>query len=140
MKKILVAFLCWQMLLLPARAECQKPVTKLERGANAPCDGYLFSPKKEKEVAQLNENNKLTLEKLSIYEDLVSHYKKDNKLVEEIVTKERAKTELWRKAAEDSTKQLIESEGKRGKRDWLFFILGIFVTGAAAYTLDKIER
>ena len=140
MKNIIVIALVGTLLITQTFAACPKPVTKLAKGAKAPCAGIFFSPEKEKEIRLANEKHKITLEQLGIQKQMIEIYRKDNDNVVKIVDKERQKSELWRTAAEDSTQKLIKVESSRGNRDWIFFTLGIFTTGLAAYGLSKIRR
>jgi len=67
-------------------------------------------------------------------------YKKELQTTEQIVEKEQKKAELWREAAETSTKKYIESEENRGKRDWLFLISGVVLTVAAGYAVGAASK
>lgn len=140
MKKLLVTVLIATLLPLNSFAKCTQPATKLVKGQKSPCTGVLFSPEKEKQIRVDKEKNKITLEQLGIQNNIIKIYRKDSKEIESIIDKESQKAELWRNAAEESTQKLIKSESGRGKRDWLFFVLGILTTGVAAYGLSKVKR
>lgn len=137
--RIIKVLILQAFLVTSLQAECPKAVTKLKSGQKAPCTGYLFSPEKEQELYKQKEELKITLKQLQIQKDLTELHKKNSDTILDVVEKEQKKTEIWRKAAEDSTSKLIKSEEGRGKRDLIFLILGVIVTGTAAYTLDKVK-
>lgn len=138
MIKIVSLFLSLS-LTIPTWASCPNPVIKLEKGQEAPCLGYLFSPEKERELYKKNEERKITLKQLRVQDDLIKVYKKDIKSLEKINDKQKEKITLWKKTAEKTTKELVESEEGRGTRDWIFFALGVVATGFSAYVLDKVR-
>ena len=123
-----------------AFAACPSPVSLLQEKDQAPCKGWLFSPEKELEVRTSLEDYKLIQQEIVIKNKMLDNLGFQVKTMEEIYAKESQKTELWRNKAEDSTKKLIDSEDGRGKRDWLFFILGIVTTVAAGWTVKQVNK
>ena len=141
MKQILITFLTIT-LMLPSQVygDCVKPATVMTKGQIAPCAGILLSKEKEKEIRQDKEKHKLTLEQLGVRNQMIEIYKKDINDVESIVSKERKKAEIWRQRAEKSTEKLIESESGRGRRDWMFYLLGALTVVGAGFAVGAASK
>lgn len=122
-----------------ALAECPKPVTALEQGAQAPCTGFLFTKEKEKEVRLMAEDYKLLQEELEYKNKKIELTLKDLRLSDDIIQKEREKGELWRLTAEKSTLELVKSNEGQGKRDIWMILLGIGLTVGAGYALGQVK-
>lgn len=137
MKKFLKILLISMLISSNVLAECEKPVITLYQGQVAPCKGFLFSPTKEQEVRMLNEDYTLLQQELILKNKQIDLYKKDISDVDFMVGKEREKSELWRKAAEDSTKQLVEVKEGQGKRDWLMILAGVALTVGAGFAVGQ---
>lgn len=131
-----VIFTCFTTSLFA----CPKPVTFLRNGEVASCDGYLFSPEKERELRLLNEDYKLVTEELVLKDKMITNYKTQAENAEFIAAKEAEKAELWRNKAEDSTKKFITKEEGRGRRDWLFLVSGVILTVAAGWALGQAHK
>jgi len=123
-----------------ALAECTKPVAYLAKGESAPCSGFLFSPDKELELRRKNEEYKFLMEQSKIYLQQIDLYKKELTTIEQIIEKEQKKTELWREAAENSTKKYLQFEENRGTRDWFFLFTGIGLTAISAWSLKQVTH
>ena len=119
--------------LISSSIACSKSVTMLNKDQKAPCEGFLFSIKKEQEV-------RIKLQELGIKDKMITIYKKDSIALEEIADKQHKKSELWRKAAEDSTERMMRMERHQGKRDIMFLLLGIGLTIGAAYGLRQASK
>lgn len=124
----------------PVLAQCPKPVIHLEKGEQAPCSGYLFSPQKELELRIKNEEYKVLLEQSKIYIQQTELYRKELEVTEQIINKEQAKTEVWRKAAEDSTARYIKLEEARTTRDWIFLVSGIGLTVLSGWAIGQAAK
>ena len=137
--KTFISLLLTISLIVPVQAfgECNKPVVTLNAGEAAPCKGFLFSPNKEQEVRMLNEDYTLLQQELTLKNKQIDLYKKDISDVDFMIQKERDKSELWRKAAEDSTKQLVDIKEGQGRRDWLMIFAGIALTVGAGYAVGQ---
>lgn len=123
-----------------AMAECANSVTALDQGASAPCRGYLFSPQKEKEMRLLNEDFKILKEEL-VYKDSKIKVLSDNlRLSDDILQKERERTELWRVTAEKSTLELVKTNEGQGRRDLYMILLGVLVTVGAGYAVGQVAK
>ena len=138
MKKLLCLVLAVCMSTT-AFAECTKPVTLLEQGAQAPCNGFLFTKEKEKEVRLMAEDYKLVLEELEYKNKKIELTLKDLRLSDDIIQKERDKGELWRLTAEKSTLELVKSNEGQGKRDIWMILLGVGLTVGAGYALGQVK-
>lgn len=138
MKKLLYLVLATCMSIT-ALAECPKPVTLLEQGAQAPCTGFLFTREKEREVRLIVEDYKLLQEELVIKNKKIELTLKELGLSDEIIKKEREKSELWRTAAEKSTLELVKSSEGQGKRDIWMILLGLGLTVGAGYALGQVK-
>lgn len=138
MKKIL-SLLLTISLVVPVQAfgECNKPVVTLNQGEAAPCKGFLFTPAQEQQVRLIDEDYKLLQQKLELKDKQIDLFKKDVSTVDFMIQKEQDKAELWRKAAEDSTKQLVEVKEGQGKRDWLMILAGVALTIGAGYAVGQ---
>lgn len=121
-------------------AECVKPVTALEQGASAPCRGYLFTPEKEKEIRLLNEDSKLLKEEITYKDSKIKLLSSNLFLADEILQKEREKTELWRITAEKSTLELVKVNEGQGRRDLYMILLGVVVTVGAGYAVGQASK
>ncbi len=119
---------------------CDKPVTPLEKGQQAPCTGFLFSPDKEKQLRLQNQEYKILLEESNLYLQQRDFLKKELEESDKIVTKEREKAELWRKVAEDTTLKYTQVQDNRGTRDWLFLIGGVVLTVGAGYAIGQAAK
>jgi hypothetical protein len=139
MKKLLCLVLAVCMSTT-AFANCPKPVTSLEQGAQAPCSGFLFSKEKEQEVRLMAEDYKLVQEELNIKNKKLELTLKDLRLSDEIILKERDKTELWRLTAEKSTLELVKVNESQGNRDLLMILLGVVVTVGAGYAVGQASK
>ena len=140
MKKLLCLTLSIMLMSQQVLAECQNPVTALEQGAQAPCRGYLFSPTKEKELRLLNEDYKLVKEELDYKNSKIKLLNDNLKLSDDILQKERERTELWRVTAENSTLQLVKSNEGQGRRDLWMILLGVGITVGAGYALGQVNK
>lgn len=138
MRKFLPILLVGTMLSEAAFAGgCSQPVFHLLPNQGAPCEGYLFSPEKEKELRLMNEDYTFLKQELDLREKQVDKLQKSVTLLEEVNDKEQQKAELWRAKAEDSTKKYMESEDGRGRRDLLFLIGGVVLTCAAGWAIGQ---
>lgn len=141
MKRLLCVILALNLAVpVTWAAECPKPVTQLQEGQAAPCKGSLFSPEKEQEVRIKVEEHKLMEKEIKLKDLTITRLYDDMEKGDEIINLEREKAELWRHRAEDSTQKLIEANDGRGKRDWLFFALGILATGVAGYAIGQAAK
>jgi len=141
MKSLLVLTLIFSLICpVNSLASCTKPVQELQEGQKAPCRGYLFSPTKEQYVRIQVEDNALLKKEIELKDLKVTILYEDMGKSNEIVNKEREKTELWRLRAEDSTKKLIESEDGRGSRDFLMVILGVALTVGAGFAIGQAAK
>ena len=122
-----------------ALADCS-PVTPIEAGEVAPCPGFIFSPAKELELRQKNEDYKLLLEQVKIYQQQKDLFKQQLDISDKIVAKEEQKAEIWRTQAEASTQKLIETQERQGTRDWVFLVSGIVLTVAAGYAVGQAHK
>lgn len=96
----LLALISSVLLSFNVNATCQQPVKYLEQGTQTPCSGYLFSPEKEAELRLIDQNAILKDKKVKLLEEQLD-------LSEKITIKERERAEMWRIAAEESSKKLF---------------------------------
>lgn len=140
MKKVLSLALVIS-LILPlnsyADTACAKPVTLLNTGDQSPCKGYLFSPEQEHKMYLLDQNSKLMQQELDIKTKYIDTVNKELSDYQGVVDKEKQQSELWREAAENSTKKLIETKNDTWKRDAFVFFLGVLTTIGAAYAFHQ---
>lgn len=140
MKKIVATLLIGSLTTTQLKAECDKPVTPLKTGEQAPCLGYLFSPEKELEVRVKNEEFKLLMEQTKLYIQQTELYKSELKISNEIADREREKAEIWRKAAEQSSMNVLNMQESRQTRDLLFILAGVGLTVAAGYAVGQVSK
>lgn len=139
--KQLLSLLLSLSLAIPAHADdCSKPVVPLDKGAQAPCKGFLFSPDQEHKMYLLDQDHQLLQQQLDGEKKLVQSYQKSLKDFQPILDDEQKKSELWRKAAEDSTQKLVEIKDNTGKRDLLMIGLGVLLTIGAGFALHQADR
>lgn len=120
-------------------ADC-KPVTPIQAGEVAPCTGYIFTPAKELELRQMNEDYKFSQEQIKLYLQQKELYKQELEVSNKIAEKEAAKAEIWRQAAEDSTTQYVKLEEARTTRDYLFLLAGIGLTVLSAWSIGQASK
>jgi hypothetical protein len=137
--KQLLSLLLTLSLSIPANADCSKPVIPLDQGAPAPCKGFLFSPAQEQKMYLLNENASLLQQQLDNTTTMNNSYKKSLSDFQVILKEEADKSELWRKAAEDSTQKLIKETDSRGSRDFWMVVLGVAMTVGAGFALGQVH-
>jgi hypothetical protein len=114
---------------------CDQPVTYVLVGKPAPCTGYLFSPEKEKALRLEDEEYQFDLQLIQLKDQQIGLYKQEVTDLQDANAKEQQKSELWRKAAEDSTTKYVAIQERQGTRDLIFTILGVVLTVAAGYAL-----
>lgn len=139
--KIASIMIVLSLLCSPVYATtCPQPVMLLEKGQDAPCKGFFFSPEKEKEVRiktisyeEIMEMTKLHIQKQEILKEQLLLTTKEAK-------KERQKAELWRVRAETSTERLIENEDRFWMRDGFFFGSGIAMTVLSAWAVGQDSK
>jgi hypothetical protein len=123
-----------------AYADCSKPVTFLPNGTPAPCDGFLFTPEKERELRLINEDNKYLKQESELKDKLIDNYRTQVDTLDKIAEKERQKSELWQNRAETITEKYVAEENNRGFRDWLFLIGGVVLTVGAGYAVGQASK
>ena len=138
--KQLLSLLLTLSLSLPANADCSKPVMPLDQGTPAPCKGFLFSPAQEQKMYLLDENSKLMQQQLDNTKALTDSYKKSLSDFQIILKDESDKSELWRKAAEDSTQKLIATKDSTGRRDFMMVVLGVLMTVGAGFAIHQAGK
>lgn len=107
--------------MVSAQAACDKPVSYLQEGTQAPCTGYLFTPEKELEVRY----------KINTYDKLV-----------ELTTKQDQMIDLLNKRIDSNQKQIGLYEEKINLQQstefyqkLLYFGLGVITTTIIANTV-----
>ena len=140
MKKMLPILLVVTTFQGAAFAGCPKPVYHLLKGQKAECEGYLFSLDKELELRIMNEDYKFLKQELELKNKQIDNLNKEVILSEEVINKEQQKAELWRNAAETSTKKYIESVDSNSKKEWLYLIGGVLITVAAGYAVGQVSK
>ena len=111
--KILLAVL----ITIPGYA-CDQDVTYLEKGKAAPCDGFLFSPKKEKEV-------RYQVETFKYVEDFTNTQGEMIDIMDKRITNLQEHNTML-------SKELNRREKTKFLRQTFYFALGVLVTGAIA--------
>lgn len=139
-KKSLIALLSLVTFNQAAYAGCTQPVSYVLVGAPSPCTGYLFSPDKEKALRLEDEEYKFNLQLIQLKDQQIGLYKQEVTDLQDANTKEEQKSELWRKAAEDSTAKYVAVQERQGARDLLFTILGVALTVAAGYAIGAAHK
>ena len=76
-------------------ASCSQPVYHLLPNQAAPCEGYLFSPDKEKELRDINENNKVLTEENTLLNKEVTLYKGQASDLQAAFENQSKNTALW---------------------------------------------
>lgn len=107
-------------------ANCQQPVKYLEQGIQAPCSGYLFSPEKEAELRLVDQNTVLKDKKMKLLEEQLD-------LSEKIMIKERERAEMWRIAAEESSKKLFITS-------YTSVLIGVGLTVLAGWSMGQAGK
>lgn len=118
MKIIISIFLIFSISFHAFAEECTKPVTVIKKGQAAPCDGFLFSPKKEQEV-------RIKVQSTEILEQLSSRQK-------DSINNLDARLKNMREYNLELNKQLDDRDRWSFWKKTLYFGLGVAVTGAIA--------
>lgn len=139
LKKLLIISL-FLSLNFQVSADCLKPVTYLNKGKEAPCDGFLFSREKEKEVRLTAQDYELLKQEIENKDKKIFLILKDLSLTESIIKQEREKSELWRTRAEQSTLALLKKSDSRATRDWWMVLLGVGLTVGAGWALGQVNK
>jgi hypothetical protein len=140
MLKKLIIFKVVFLLTLNLQANCLKPVTYLDKGKETPCEGFLFSREKEREVRLIAQNYELLKQEVENKDKKINLILKDLALTESIIIKEREKSELWRARAEQSTLALVKESDSRATRDWWMILLGVGLTVGAGWALGQVNK
>ncbi len=119
---------------------CEKNVYHLLEGEKTPCEGYLFSPKKELELRLMFESIPFLEKEIKLKDELIDSYKINNEISEKIIKKEQQKAEMWRTLAENNTLTLIRTKDDQKKRDWWFFMGGVLCTVAAGFAVGQAAK
>ena len=122
-----------------ALADC-KPVTYLEKNSSVPCDGYLFTPEKEKEVRSKVINYENLLLESNMYLKQRDLYKEALDNTEKALEKEEEKSKLWQEAAEKKSEKLQEVNDRQQLRDGVVFGLGILTTILTIFAVNSAQR
>lgn len=128
------------LVIPPAYGQCPKPVSVLNKGDEAPCKGFLFSPEKESEIRETNMKYRLLMEETKLHIQRSELWKNQAELSDKIAEKEAQKAELWRGKAYEMTEKYMEAEDNRGKRDLFFLIGGVILTVAAGYAVGQASK
>lgn len=137
MKKLLALIIALSLPINSFAAECQVPVKLLEEGSPAPCRGYLFSPEKELDVRIKVKDYSLLKQENEVLNQMIERLNKKNSESEKIIDLEIQKTELWKTRAEDITLKYVSVEENRGKRDFMFILMGVGLTVLAGWAVGQ---
>lgn len=106
------------------------PVKQIDKGEPSPCNGYVFSVEKEKEV-------RLKILDLDYYKAVsdsktreVELFKEENQLLMD-------KSKLWKVEAENQAKALASERNSSFWKAAAFFALGAVVTTGITYAVNK---
>lgn len=122
----LVTLIISALFTINVSANCQQPVKYLEQGTQAPCSGYLFSPEKEAELRLIDQNAVLKDKKMKLLEEQLD-------LSEKITIKERERAEMWRIAAEESSKKLFITS-------YTSVLIGVGLTVLAGWAMGQASK
>jgi hypothetical protein len=118
------------MLLIFNTALACDPVKFVEKGAAAPCTGYLFTPEKEKEVRMqvidLQYEKELSLSK----DRQIELYKKENAILTE-------RYQIWSVEAKALSSDLSKERNSTFWRNTLYFALGMLITTGVTYAVNQ---
>ena len=121
-------------------SSCPQDVTALDKGAQAPCKGFLFSPEKEQEMYLLNEDHKLLVQELDLKNKYIDSYQQSINALQDVIDKERQKSDLWRNQAESSTTKLVTLQEHTWQRDLFFMFLGSLTVVAGGYAVSQVSN
>lgn len=88
----------------------------------------------------MNEDYSLVKQELEIKNKKIDILMYDRTLSDNIIEKERSKSELWRITAEKSTLELVKVNEDQGNRDLLMILLGVVVTVGAGYAVGQASK
>jgi hypothetical protein len=139
-KNLLISLLVNTIICESVFAGCSQPVFHLQPNQPAPCEGYLFSVEKEKELRLLSEDYKILKDKFDAQQYLTEIYKTQTSLWKEISDKEKERAELWRQAAEASTQKYLDAQERSSNRDLWFLLGGVVLTVAAGFAVGAASK
>ncbi len=99
-----------------ANAGCPKPVSPIRTGEVAVCDGYLFSPEAESEAYKAKRISELQEE--------------ENKILQ-------TRLDMYIKQSDILAKEVGKRDNMDGLYKFLYFGLGVVVTGAIAHNVGR---
>lgn len=120
-----------------AYCDCAQPVTHLNQGDIAQCEGYLFTKDQELKVRLTNNDYNFLKQEVDLQTKQLDLYKLNVQLYDDNIQKESQKSELWRVKAEESSKKVTELENGRWLRDGAMIALGIALTCLGAWALGQ---
>jgi len=130
MKKIFTLAL---ILMFSFNVLAEGPVKYVLKGEPAEYNGYLFTPEKEKEVRFKLIDGELNKELLEI------NTKKLN-LVEAQYKLANDQSLMWQTESNRLAKELVRKDRLDFWENLMYFGLGVLVTVAAGYTVNRIQR
>lgn len=138
--KVITATLILTFSLNSLATECQTSVKLLEEGSPAPCRGYLFSPEKELDTRIKIKDYSLLKDEINSLNQIVDRMHKKEMENDRILELEQQKTDLWKTRAEDITLKYVSVEESRGRRDFMFVLLGVGLTALAAWSIGQATQ
>lgn len=126
-------------LVLSGTTSFSQEVTYLKKGEVATYNGYLFSEQKELELRLISKEHDLLLQQQEVQNKIIEKLNLQLTYSSQLIDKEQNKAEVWRKASEDSTKQLLSIQQSLTYEKYLYFIGGILVVLASAWTVGQTK-
>jgi hypothetical protein len=100
---------------------CSKPVISLLATQPAPCTGFLFSKEEEAKVRKNQQDLTIANQQIGFQNSQIEIYKSQSQSLLTVVKQSQDQSEVWRKAAIESSEKYISEANGRATRDFLFF-------------------
>ncbi len=126
------AFLLLCLLFTQTTLACN-PVLHLNKGAVAPCEGYIFSL-----PAELD--NRKSLEEFKYLKLVNENNIKLINLKDTQVSLLSSQVKLWQDQSTTLSKQLVDRENSSFWHNTLYFVLGAAVTTGLAFAVNKATK
>jgi hypothetical protein len=123
-KNLLISLLVNAIICESVFAGCSQPVFHLQPNQPAPCEGYLFSVEKEKELRLLSEDYKILKDKFDAQQYLTEIYK--------------TQTSLWKEISDNQ--KYLDAQERSSNRDLWFLLGGVVLTVAAGFAVGAASK
>lgn len=136
---IIVTIGCYLCSCNVYASDCISKVVSINKGEEAPCTGYLFSPEAEEEAWKTKETNKILEKREELNKQKEEMLNKQLEIKDLIIEKKDEQVNIYHTKLVDTTKKYVDSQEGRGSRDLLFIGLGVLATVLASVVVKNVS-